>query len=358
MFLPLPCIRPFLLPVINFLFPYLYLNAMNKKTLYCIFIPLILLACILIASCGRYQAKKQSAIFPVFSDSISLEQACRLVSLNLMGIAGDADTMPLVSFYRTLDSTAACLSQSLGGQKPSVAAVDSILAIVYKTWNIQFDSRDTLPETLLPHLVYKNRKGACLGVSLMMLMLAERAGCPLYGVMLPGHFFCRFDNGTRQFNIEPNKDGFQHPNGYYTEHYPVAGKPWYDLASLNKSKTIGMLCYNAGTMCMDRRQYSTAIGYFKVAAARIDGFAEAKGNLALAYAFAGVPDSSLAVFEKLFAVHPDFVNLAANYGSVAMAAKQYEKARDIFRKGLDFYPEDTTLLYGLTQAYERLEKAP
>jgi tetratricopeptide (TPR) repeat protein len=328
---------------------------MNKKPFYCIFLPCILLACLSIVSCGRHPEKKQTANFPVLSDSISLEQACQLVSRNLITIAGDADTISLLSFYHVLDSTAASLLPSLGEKKTSSAAVDSILAIVYKTWDIQFDPRDTVFETLLPHLVYKNRKGACLGVSLIMLMFAERLGCPLYGVMLPGHFFCRYDSGSRHFNIEPNRAGYRHPNEYYAGQYPVTGKPWYDLASLTKSKTIGMLCYNAGTLCMSRGRYGVATSYFKEAAARIEGFAEAKGNLALAYAFTGMLDSSLAVFETLFAAHPDFVNLAANYGSVSMAAKQYEKAERIFKKGLEYFPEDTVLLSGLSQAYMRLE---
>jgi tetratricopeptide (TPR) repeat protein len=331
---------------------------MNKKPSYCILLPFILLVCLSIASCGRHPVKEQAAIFPVLSDSITLEQASLLVSRNLMSISGDADTTSLLSFYRTLDSAATCLLQSLGGKRASAVAVDSILAIVYKTWNIQFDPRDTVPETLLPHLVYKNRKGACLGVSLIMLMLAERLGCPLYGVMLPGHFFCRYDSGSQHFNIEPNRAGYRHPNEYYAGKYPVTDKPWYDLASLTKIKTIGMLCYNAGTLCMTRGRYGIAIAYFKEAADRIDGFAEAKGNLALAYAFTGMLDLSLAVFEKLFAVHPDFVNLAANYGSVAMAAKQYEKAERIFKKGLEYFPEDTVLLSGLSQVYIMLEKAP
>jgi tetratricopeptide (TPR) repeat protein len=328
---------------------------MNKKPLARIFFYSTLLICLFAVFCGRHPATSPPNTFPVLSNTITLEQASILVSRSLMSISGDADTVSLLSFYRTLDSAAACLSQSLGGKKASAVAVDSILAIVYKTWSIQFDPRDTMTETLLPHLVYKNRKGACLGVSLIMLMLAERLGCPLYGVMLPGHFFCRYDSGSQHYNIEPNKAGYRHPNEYYTGQYPVTDKPWYDLASLTKSKTIGMLCYNAGTLCMSRGRHSIAIAYFKEAAARIEGFAEAKGNLALAYAFTGMLDSSLAVFEKLFAVHPDFVNLAANYGNVAIAAKQYVKAENIFKKGLEYFPEDTVLLYGLSQAYDRLE---
>jgi tetratricopeptide (TPR) repeat protein len=328
---------------------------MNKKPSVRIFFRSTLLICLCVVYCDRHRASSPTATFPVLSDSVSLEQACILVSRNLMSIFSDADTISLLSFYRTLDSAAAGLSQSLGDKKASAAGVDSILTIVYKTWGIQFDWRDTMPETLLPHLVFKNKKGACLGVSIIILMFAERVGCPISGVMLPGHFFCRYDSGSLQFNIEPNKAGYRHPNEYYAGRYPVAGKPWYDLASLTKSKTIGMLCYNAGTLCMTRRQYDIAVRYFNEATARIAGFAEAQGNLALSYATAGMPDSSLAVFETLFAAHPDFVNLAANYGSVAMAAKQYEKAERIFKKGLEYFPEDTVLLSGLSQVYMRQE---
>ena len=291
------------------------------------------------------------------TDDITLDQACVQVSRYCALWLDNADTGSLGSFYRDLDSSAAVLGRSLGPARASRAAVDSIVALVYGRWGIGFDARDTVAETLLPHLVYKNRKGACLGVSLIMLMLAERLQCPIYGVMLPGHFFCRFDNGKIRVNIEPNKSGFCHPDEYYRERYPFATMPWYDLANLTKSQTAGMLCYNAGVLCLTKGRSRPAVSLFAEASRRLPAFAEAQGNLALTYAFTGMLDSSLAVFATLFAAHPDFVNLAANYGNVAMAARQYEKAANIFRKGLDYFPEDTMLLTGLAQAYEELEAA-
>jgi tetratricopeptide (TPR) repeat protein len=305
-----------------------------------------LLLCSSITFCGKHPATAPEKGFPFFPGAVSLEQACIMVSRHL------GNTASLGAFYQTLDSAANSLSRSLGEKKTTPDAVASILNLVYKSWNIQFDPRDTAIETLLPHLVYKNKKGACLGVSLIILMLAERLGCPLYGVMLPGHFFCRYDNGEERFNLEPNKSGFRHPDDYYRERYPVAGKPWYDLASLPNAQTIGMLCYNAGTLCLCRRQYESAVSYFREALCRIDGFAEAQGNLGLALAQAGLFDSSLAVFETLFTAYPGFVNLAANYGTVAIAAKQYDKALAIFKKGLEYFPEDTVLLFGLSRALQ------
>jgi hypothetical protein len=304
--------------------------------------------------CGLAGNRPRPA-FPVLNDSLSVRDACFLVSRYCMRVSGDNDTSACYAFYRTVDSTTEILSRTLGGRNTNPSASDSIMRIVYYTWNIRFDQRDTLLETLLPHLVYKNRKGACLGVSLILLMLAEKTGCPLYGVMLPGHFFCRFDNGTDRFNIEPNKNGFRHPDSYYRNRYPVAGRPGYDLGNLPGRQTIGMFCYNAGAWCMGHGHVPDAIRFFQEAGRRIPGFIEAQGNRALAYADAGDLDSALAIFDVLFAAHPDFVNLAANYGSVAMTAKQYDRAKEIFRKGLDYYPEDTTLLYGLAQIYEKMK---
>jgi tetratricopeptide (TPR) repeat protein len=313
--------------------------------------------CVLFAACSR-EAPKRVPAFPLLGDGLSLEQSCMSLSAYLAAALENADTDSFGSFYSVLDSTAAGLGRSLNGRNSSVAAADSILAVVYHRWGIGFDPGDTVLETLLPNLVYTNKKGACLGVSLIMLMLAEKLRCPLYGVLLPGHFFCRFDNGATRFNIEPNKSGFGHPDDYYRERYQVGNRPWYDLKNLSKRETIGVLCYDAGTICLNRKRCDRAVIFFREAARTLGGLPEARGNLALALAWKGNLDSAMAVFDSLFREHPDFVNLAANYGAVAMDAHRYEKARDIFRKGLDYFPEDTTLLSGLSQAYGKLENSP
>jgi len=281
-------------------------------------------------------------------DTLSLQNACGVISVRLCSLLHTGDTSSLVLFNHTLDSTAGAI------KKNAKKMLDSILNVVYGSWKIRFDPADTVIETLLPHLVFQNRKGACLGVSLIILMLAEKLNCPVYGVMLPGHFFCRYDDGKRRINIEPNKDGYTHPDDYYRKRYPVGNRPWYNLGNLPAVATVGMLCYNAGTLCLKQKQFDAAIAYYREGARRIPGFVEAKGNLALAYAKKGNLDTALVLFEELFTAHPDLVNLAANYGAVAMAAKQYRRALEIFRKGLEYFPGDTILHLRATKACVRL----
>lgn len=311
-----------------------------------------LIACFFLCSlCSNTALEKSKAngiITPRLDDTVSIRHACDLISAHLSSLYGINDTSSLIAFNRAIDRAATTIKKTMiDSLENSSRLMESILALVYRDWRIGFDARDAIVETLLPHMVFHRGKGACLGVSLIILVLAEKLDCPIFGVMLPGHFFCRFDDGVRRINIEPNKEGCFHSDEYYRNRYPVDNRSWYNLDNLSKKEIIGVLCYNAGALCLKQKHYTAALAYFKESARRIPGFVEAEGNLAVAYAQSNNFDSALILFEKLFTAHPDFINLAANYGTVSMASGQYEKARNIYRKGLAYYPRDTALLKGI-----------
>src|SRR5205823_13318274 len=58
----------------------------------------------------------------------------------------------------------------------------------------------TLFRSLLPS-VLGARRGSCLGLGALYLIVAERIGLPLDGVRVPGHFFVR-TRGSSPRNIE------------------------------------------------------------------------------------------------------------------------------------------------------------
>ena len=53
------------------------------------------------------------------------------------------------------------------------------------------------------------------------------------------------------------------------------------------------------------------------------------------------------LFDTLFNAYPDLNGLAANYGEVLLALKDFGKAREVFSKGLIYFPADSTMLSGL-----------
>jgi regulator of sirC expression with transglutaminase-like and TPR domain len=280
--------------------------------------------------------------FPL-DDTLALRDACARIAAFLCPVLGVCDTSSLGRFNRMVDSAALAIRRSAGGKNKGPEALGALLHTVYSSWGIGFDARDTVVETLLPHLVFRNRRGACVGVALVLLMLAEKLDLPVYGVMLPGHFFCRYDDGIRRRNVEPNRKGCEHPDEYYRKRYPLAHRPGYGLGNLDRKAVIGVLCYNAGSLCLRNRRYDAAIACCREAVRRMPLFAEAQGNCAIAYAKKGALDSALALFEQLFAAHPDMENLAVNYGYVATAARHYPLAVSVYQKGLEYFPGDTVL---------------
>jgi tetratricopeptide (TPR) repeat protein len=168
---------------------------------------------------------------------------------------------------------------------------------------------------------------------------------------VPGHFFCRYDDGATAVNIEPNKGGFQHPDDYYRTKYLSKNDASYSLEKLKKTETIGVLYYTIGTLFLKRNDPGFAAILLQESYRRFPSLVEAKGNHALALALCGRSDSAMTLFKELFETYPSLPNLAMNYGAVAMDAGHYEQAFAIYKKGLVDFPNDPKLLLGLSQAY-------
>ena len=58
------------------------------------------------------------------------------------------------------------------------------------------------PEDLFLHTVIDNKQGYCLSLSILYLSISERLGLPVNGVVVPGHFFVRYEKDGIRFNIE------------------------------------------------------------------------------------------------------------------------------------------------------------
>jgi tetratricopeptide (TPR) repeat protein len=309
----------------------------------------ILLFCF--SACTNNHVNGRKSLSFYLADSLSLKEACIRISSDLCsGPQGATRIENQRAFYAAVDKTGDSLFKALGPDAHGPQGAYAIIRLVYDRWGIGFDARDTIVETLLPETVYMKKKGACLGVSLIILLLAEKLECPVHGVLLPGHFYCRFDNGTDRFNIEPNKSGFNHPDDYYREKYLSEKKPWYDLKNLLAKETVGVLCFNAGNLFLKRKDFSRARAYFAESVRRLPTFIEAKGNVALTFAQSGDLEKSKMLFDTLFNKVPDLNGLAGNYGAVLIASKDFKKAKEVFTKGLFYFPNDSSLLAGLAKA--------
>ncbi len=261
------------------------------------------------------------------------------------------------SFHRLISRAAAthssrqALADSLG---PGI--LDEYIDVIYNQWEITFDAnRDDLL-SLLPHTIIRRKRGSCLGVGLLFLLLAEQDNAPLSGVLLPGHFFVRYQDSILKRNIEPNLSGYNHPDAYYRKKYLVEADGWYKLENLTIEQTLAALYYNLANILRAKAKYSAAVTYYKKSLESLDGFAEAWGNLAITYVALNKIRAARAAFLRADSLNPALKNLAKNRGAFELKFGFIQNAINVYQTGLARQPGDPALLYGLAFAYFRQGK--
>ncbi|MHC4855078.1 MAG: transglutaminase family protein, partial [Planctomycetota bacterium] len=103
------------------------------------------------------------------------------------------------------------------------------------------------PEDLFLHVVLDKKRGYCLSLSILYLSIAERLGLPMYGVVVPEHFFVRYDDGQRQYNIETTSKGAIAPDEHYIKEFKPPDNPrTLYMKNLTKKETLGCFFNNLG----------------------------------------------------------------------------------------------------------------
>jgi tetratricopeptide (TPR) repeat protein len=258
---------------------------------------------------------------------------------------------PYTSFFQTLKLAETSIRKKLVGAQAGDACVDAIIEQIYGQWAIAFDADQDNIYGLMPYTVVAQKKGSCLGVSLLMLMLAERVGCPLKGVLLPGHFYVRYERDTVARNIEPNRQGYRHPDSYYRTRYEVAESSWYNMRILSTSEVIGVFYYNLGNILRLKNKQKHAAECYRKSVSHFKSYAEAWGNLAITMESLGKSDSARKAFSRAYGLRPALPNLAANMGTFELKYKNFSAARDAFREGIKHFPDKPVNYYGLALAF-------
>lgn len=180
-------------------------------------------------------------------------------------------------------------------------------------------SEATDPGSLFLHTVMDKKRGYCLSLSILYLAIGERLGLPLYGVVVPGHFFVRYDDGRARFNIETTSEGAAAPDEHYIAKFkvPQGGNNHIYMKNLNKIQTLGCFFNNLGN----------------------------------SYSDAGDIDSALLAFERAVAINPALSESRANLGNICLKKDQVAKAINEYLAALQINPHDAKTHNNLGNAY-------
>ncbi|MFC1584186.1 tetratricopeptide repeat protein [Fibrobacterota bacterium] len=229
--------------------------------------------------------------------------------------------------------------------------IELVKRFVYEKRGITFDSSQYRIENIVPHLVWNNQRGSCLGVSLIFLMMGEKLNLPFHGVLLPGHFFVRYDDGSRRINLEPNRGGYSYTDSEYRKKYGVTDSSWYDLRNLTVDEVVSVFAYALGNIFLEGGKYDLAIEQYESCLNTIKDFGEAMGNMAIAYAGNDRPDKALELLSRARSLHPPLPDLHKNLGALLSQQDKFKQAIREYQAGLKKSPGDADLLCGLAAAY-------
>jgi regulator of sirC expression with transglutaminase-like and TPR domain len=247
------------------------------------------------------------------------------------------------------------------------------------------------PRELFLHSVLDNKRGYCLSLSVLYLSLAERLGIPLYGVVVPGHFFVRYDDGRVRFNIETTSGGGSASDEYYINKFKVPedndgigapkrtllrlGNPIY-MRNLDKMQTLGCFFNNLGNSYTDvgnieqalvaleraveinpslaacrtnlgniylrKEKIEDAIYQYRAALQINPGDAKTHNNLGNAYTKTGRLDDAISEYKESLELDPNFAEVYANLSVVYCEKKMFGRAESVLKKAIAFEPRNST----------------
>jgi tetratricopeptide (TPR) repeat protein len=208
-----------------------------------------------------------------------------------------------------------------GGLRADYKAIAVINEYLFDELGFESVPQADEPDDLFLYSVLDKKRGYCLSLSILYLSLAERLGLPLYGVVVPGHFFVRYDDGQVRFNIETTSKGGYAPDEHYISKFKVQqdNQDSIYMKNLSKIQTLGCFFNNLGNSYNDI------------------------GNTA----------SALTALERAVEINPLLAESRTNLGNVYLKAGRIEDAIYQYRAALEINPNDSKTHNNLGNAYTK-----
>ena len=213
---------------------------------------------------------------------------------------------------------------------------------------------DKLYQLNFMNYVLLNGKGTDLSLSLLYLSVAERLNLPVYGVMVPSHFFVRYDDMVSQINIEMTAGGKNFDNDYYHKEYPFSkkGNSIY-LKNLSKTEVVAYCLNLFSDIYFENNLLDEAKRYLDLALKLSPEISETYLNLGKLYVFNGDYQSAVDIYKKGLAVNSRDTILLKELGIALMLKGDLEQALEEIKLAEAINPSDPEIRMKLGVVYNK-----
>lgn len=161
--------------------------------------------------------------------------------------------------------------------KSGTGRIEELNRLIFSELGFEREVEDESVEFMLLPCVIQNRKGSCLGLAAVYLVLAERLELEIRGVLVPRHFFLRH----RQRNIELLREGEAMPDEWYQKTWRVPAEAGAYMRPLSEKELLAVCRFNLGNVFRTQGAYQRAESIYRGVIEDFPDFAEAHANLGL-----------------------------------------------------------------------------
>lgn len=188
---------------------------------------------------------------------------------------------------------------------------------------------------LLLSEVLKGKKGYCVGLALVYLILAEKLQLPIHGVSAPKHVFLRWDDGIVRRNIELFQEGRSVPDEVYIRDQRIPQESierGVFMANLTSKEFLGFLYQNLGVLESQAEHFDASRDFYKRALKLNPKLASAHYNLGNDFLKLGQYSKAIRAYNKALKLYADDPWALRNRGLAWKGLGKSERAEEDWRR--------------------------
>lgn len=262
-------------------------------------------------------------------------------------------------YLETLDDMALEIRERLRRRrlKPDYRAIPVINEYLFSELGFKSISEASDPHDLFLHTVLDKKAGYCLSLSILYLSLGERLGLDLYGVVVPGHFFVRYDDNQMRFNIETTSKGGSAPDEHYINKFKVPqGSNGIYMKNLNKIQTLGCFFNNLGNSYNEVGNIDSALLALERAVETNPTLSESRANLGNIYLTKGQVTDAINQYREALRINPNDAKTHNNIGNAYVQQDWLNYAVNEYVQSLRLDPDFTDAYKNLAIVYCKQER--
>ncbi len=256
-------------------------------------------------------------------------------------IGEDLTGMPVdpAAIEKEIDRLAERIRPALRKGSEPRSVISSLNRVLFVEEGFTYDCVAENPDNYLLDRVIARKRGNCLGLTALYLLLGERLSLPLRAVYVPSHCFARYEDAGVRINIEMGEKGAEWEDARYVREFRLTGG-WPYLRSLGRKEMIAVYLKSVGATYSRKRRDDEALRLYREAALLYPALPDIHFNIGVSYHKRGMLDEAIAQYRRALELDPDLVVARDNLGVALAKQGRFSEALAEARRAIALSPRD------------------